>query len=428
MNYWEHKLVRDPLYGFIGLTGKEDELLSTLALQRLSRIKQLAHTYIVFPSAVQTRLEHSLGTVYTAGRMCDQLELRTKEKRIVRLAGLIHDVGHGPFSHLFEDVMRHVNGETFNHEDVTKLFLEYDRAIRRVLGPAYKDVLEIFDGDSLASDIISSSLDADKMDYLRRDAYHTGVTYGIYDFERVVRSICKVPEFDRDYIAIHEKGKDALESYRLARYSMHAQVYEHHARLIADDMFLRAVIKAIDNGSFPKEYLNVSEPEKFLSKYVELDDSSIEHLVLEKGRASARQLMEDIRARRLLKRAYIVPLTKDGVPNPIQRERLITMDKHAVERTEETIASEVGLDPSYVIVHLQSINIKLYERFEQSIGKKDKPILVQKRDGSLAYLDEESPISASMDPIRRLFVFCPKKHTQRVKQIAENIFRAKSIY
>src|SRR5205807_7915687 len=168
----------------------------------------------------------------------DQLEIFDREKEIVRAAALIHDAGHGPFSHVFEEVMRYVNGEDFSHENVTKLIIEKDDSVRNALGPLSDDVLRVISThESLPSEIISGAVDADKLDYLRRDSYHTGVFYGVFDLERIVRSVCKIHESDEDYFAIDEKGKDALESYRLARYSMHAQVYEHHTRLIADDMF-----------------------------------------------------------------------------------------------------------------------------------------------------------------------------------------------
>ncbi|MFQ6135208.1 MAG: hypothetical protein ACE5KU_05275 [Nitrososphaerales archaeon] len=214
----------------------------------------------------------------------------------------------------------------------------------------------------------------------------------------------------------------------MARYSMHVQVYEHHTRLIADDMFSRAVITSIKESYLPREYFDVRVPDRFLSKYMELDDNSIEHLLMQNAKGSARRLIQDIRARRLLKRAYILPLTKEGVPNPLHREQLINMDKNKVEEIEKKIIEEIDVKPGYVIVHPQSIKIKLYERFEQSIGTKEKPILILKRDGAVTSLDEESPISASMDPIRRLFVFCPKEYTKRVKKIAEDIFKAKGIY
>ena len=408
----------------MGLSAQEYRILSTPAMQRLSRIKQLAHAYIVYPGAVHTRLEHSLGTLHVAGRICDRLNVR--EKRAVRLAALLHDVGQGPFSHLFEEIMRFVNGEDFGHQHVTKLIMEYDEPVRRALGKLRGEILQLFDGDSLASDVVSSRLDADKMDYLRRDSYHAGVAYGYFDLERVLNTICRIKESDRYYIGIEEKGRDSLESYRLARYLMHGQVYEHHARLIADDMFARAVTMSIADGSLSKECFDLRNPGPFLPKYMEFDDHSIEHLILREGSETAQQLIADVRARRLLKRAYVLDMRH--IADPIKKGKLITMDKRDIEKKEMKISDEVGLARGYVIIHLQSMKIKLYERFEQTLGGKEPPILILKRDGSVTSLDEESPISADMDPIRRLFVFCPKQHTSKVKEIAEDMFGAKSEY
>lgn len=426
--HWEYKPVRDPLYGFVGLTEREDKVLDTFAMQRLARIKQLGHTYIVYPSSVHTRLEHSLGTLNVAGRMCDQLEIKDQEKETVRAAALLHDTGHGPFSHVFEEVMRYVNGEDFSHESVTKLIIERDESVRAALGGLSDGVLRIISThESLPSEIVSGSVDADKLDYLRRDSYHIGVFYGVFDLERIVRAVCKIHEADGDYFAIDEKGKDALESYRLARYSMHAQVYEHHTRLIADDMFARAVICCIKDGTFPKQYFDLNNPD-FLQKHFELDDGSIEHYILQKGGEVGKDLIGRIRARRLLKRAYFVPLTKEGIPSAIHRDKLTAWGKQDIAHDEKKIADEIGVDPSYVMIHVQSTRIKLYERFEQTRGGSERNILLRRKTRPPAYFDEESPIYATINPIRSLFVFCPEEHAKKVGEISESIFHAKSFF
>ena len=425
---WEQTIIRDPLYGFVDLTSQEREIAGTVAMQRLTRIKQLAHTYIVYPSAVHTRMEHSLGTLHIAGRIAEQLDLLKSDKQVVRLAALLHDVGHGPFSHLFESVMRIVNGPKFSHEQVTKLMIENDPTVTRRLGALGKKVTDVLEDEGTMSDIISSSLDADKMDYLRRDSYHTGVAYGVFDLERVMHSICKISQPEGDYIGITEKGMDCLEGYRLARFSMHKQVYEHHARLAADDMFVKAIGEAITEGAILREGLDISNPERFLKGYYSLDDSSIEFLAMERGSKETAQMISDIRNRKLLKRAFVLPLNKESVPNPLHRERLITMTQEEVKECEKKIEDEAHVEHNRVIVHLQSIQIKLYERFEESIGKSDKPILVMNRDKSVTSLDEVSPISASLVPIRKLFVFAPATKRRTVREAAEGVFKAKSIY
>ncbi len=395
-------------------------------MQRLARVKQLGHTYIVYPSAVHTRLEHSLGALNIAGRMCDHLGITDGQKEAVRVTALLHDTGHGPFSHISEEIMRHVNGEEFSHEKVTKLIIEKEESVRKALGSLSNDVLSILAAhDTLASEIISGSVDADKLDYLRRDSYHTGVFYGVFDLERIVRAVCKIKELDRDYFAIDEKGKDALESYRLARYSMHAQVYEHHTRLIADDMFSRAVISSIDDGTFPKEYFDINSSE-FLKRHLGLDDHAIEHYILQNGGSVGKALIEEIRTRKLFKRAYHVPLTKERIPSAILRENLRGLGKADIAKQEKKIADEVDLPPEHIIIHLQSTKIKLYERFEVTRTGSESNVLIRRLKKPPANLAEESPIYASTNPISNLFVFCPREYVSKVKQISEHLFQAQS--
>jgi len=426
---FESKLIRCPLYGFVGISKKEDALLDTVAVQRLARIKQLAHTYIVYPSAVHTRLEHSLGTLYLAGRVCDQLKIPPKRKEAIRIAALLHDTGQGPFSHIWEEPMRWVNGEKFSHEDITKLIVQFDPEIGKILDNSKEDVLRVLDSESLDSDIVSSSLDVDKLDYLRRDSYHTGVAYGLFDIERVIRTLCRISEDGREYLAVQEKGKDALESYRLARYAMHMQVYEHHTRLIADDMFLRATKLAFEDGSLCKENLKVEDdPVQFIENFTALDDFSIQHQIMEKSKGPAKDLLQDIRRRKLLKRALVAHLTKDGVENPIIRKRIGEMSRKQIAAVERKIAEEAGVDSAYIVVHVQSVKIKLYERFEETLGEREKPIYVLRKNGSFFSFDEESPISASLAPVRTLYVFCPERNVKETKEASENIFRVESCF
>jgi HD superfamily phosphohydrolase len=323
--------------------------------------------------------------------------------------------------------MRWINGDKYSHEDTTKLIIESEPEIGNILGNLREEVLSVLEGESLDSDIISSSLDVDKLDYLRRDSYHTGVAYGLFDIERVIRTLCRISESGRDYLAIQEKGKDALESYRVARYAMHMQVYEHHTRLIADDMFLKSIRLALDEGSLPEEDLRVENNEdRFVEKFQQLDDFSIQHQILQNSEGIAKDLIKDVRDRKLLKRAVVVQLTKDGVENPIVRKKIGEMSRKDIHTAEKKIADEVGIDPAHIIVHVQSIKIKLYERFEETLGKKEKPIYVKRKNGSFFSFDEVSPISASLPSVRTLYVFCPEEHVTRVKMTSEGIFKVKS--
>lgn len=423
--------IRDPLYGFIGLSKKEQNLLSCYVLQRLTRIKQLGHTYIVYPSSVHTRFEHSLGALYVGGRICEQLELSKKDAQLVRIGALLHDLGHGPFSHVFEKFMSETLGKNFSHDKVTQLILENDKSLRHTLGDLVEELTCIFkyEKETVRSEILSGALDADKLDYLRRDSYHTGVAYGIFDFERVIRNLCIIEGYGKtNYIGIHEKGKDAVESYRMARHLMHTQVYEHHTRLIADDMFLRAVKYAVEEAIIDRDALNPSKnTEKFLDYYLDFDDNSVQYLILTKSEGKARKIISNLLNRKLLKRTYIIPISIEAIPDYRERTKFRQMKQEEINRLEYEIASKSGLEPEDLIVHLQSTEIKLYERPDEVIESEEKPILVKHYDGSVRHISEESPFSASRIPMQ-LYVFCPDSMKIKVSKIAEDIFGIKNHY
>jgi len=421
--------IRDPLYGFIGINKKEKRLLKCKFLQRLTRIKQLGHTYVVYPSAVHNRFEHSLGTLYVASRICEQLKLSKRDTQLIRIGALLHDLGHGPFSHVFEKVMNNIVKNS-SHEFITKLILENDKELKKCMKGSVEEILRMFryEKGTLQSEILSGVLDADKLDYLRRDSYHTGVAYGIFDFERIVRNLCIIEDGERKYIGIHEKGKDAVESYRMARYLMHKQVYEHHTRLIAEDMFLRAVKFAFEESVLDKDALNPNKDiDDFLTYFLQLDDNSIQYTILNKSKGKAQKILWDLLNRNLLKRAYIIPVSAEAIPDYRERTRFMRMKQEEINELENEIASKAGLGPESLIIHLQSTEIKLYERPEENVNIEDETILVKQYDESVRHISEESPFSASRIP-KRLYVFCPKNMVKKVSKIAEDVIGIKNHY
>ncbi len=425
-DHWEQKLVRDPLHGFIGLSDREIRIAGTSAFLRLGRIHQLAHSFVVYPGAVHTRLEHSFGTLYVAGRIARQLDLPDDEADAVRAAALLHDVGHGPYSHLFEAVIRSIrNDEKFDHEAVTQRVILHDMEVVAALEGIGDRVAQILRKEGgLLSRIISGALDSDKLDYLRRDAYYAGVSYGVFDIERILRSVCRVRSAGEDFLAVEMKGKDALENYRLARYSMHAQVYEHKTRLIADDLFVRAVLFAVEEGILPKEDLQSDDPNRFLPAYASLDDASIDLTVERQSKGLAKEIMQKLRNRKLLKRAYELPLTKLAAPDQLKRNELGRITSKQVPAIEKELADDAKCEPHWIIVHPQTIPIKLYERMDERKGEDASELLIRRRDatGSVTSLEDESPITSLPEPIRRIFVFCPKEHVERVHELAVRRF------
>lgn len=393
-------------------------------MQRLIRIKQLGHTYVVYPSAVHTRFEHSLGVLHIASRICARLEIPKEETSVIRSAALLHDLGHGPFSHIFEKILEECSSGELSHEDIACLIVEKSVPISQALGKSKNSVLDTLRGSKvgIGRDVVSGPLDADKLDYLRRDSHHTGVAYGVFDLERVLHSVRRLNTRERTYLGLTEKGKGAIEDYRLARYLMHANVYEHHARLIASDMFLRAAQIALRENWIDRDSLNPrSNEDRFLQFHLSLDDHSMEQMLMNKAQGTAKILIQNIRNRNLFKRAYLTEINEVSIPDYAVRSSILDMDKDKVRRSEEQIASKVGIEADQIIVHPQNIKIKLYERFESlKRSGSESPILIQDK-GEIRSLDEESPISA-LKNIDRLYVFSPKSHQEKVGKVAEDIF------
>jgi HD superfamily phosphohydrolase len=258
-------LIRDPIHGYITLNEIEFALVNTRAFQRLRHIRQLGLTDQVFPGATHTRFSHSLGVMHLAQRMLERLfiqppasGLSTEEKerlvRLMRLAALLHDLGHPPFSHALEDLFEPGTG----HEAMARsivLNTELSGIIaeggkRWGIGP--EEVTDLMAGSpgpglEFLSTVLSSELDIDKMDYLLRDSLFCGVRYGSFDLERLLYTAVLIRTDRGPRLGVHESGIHALEAFVLARYYMFAQVYfnvtskvlELHLRRFFESLGLR---------------------------------------------------------------------------------------------------------------------------------------------------------------------------------------------
>ncbi|MFZ0005323.1 MAG: HD domain-containing protein [Methanoregula sp.] len=293
--------VRDPIHGFIEFTDFEKSIISHPIFQRLRRIKQLALTEMVYPAATHTRFEHSLGVMHVADAMFNTIRsyeennniLRDKfqyediglerELFVIRLAALLHDIGHSPFSHSGEDLFPIKSGnKRYTHEDYTVALIKgplrekiegnpHNKANLRISSDEIAQVLER-DPTAGASklfwgSIISSQLDADRADYLLRDSYHIGVKYGIYDLARILGtiSIGTHPETDDPVIGINEDGWQNAEAMILARYQIYSQVIFHDVRRSYDIMLHRAL----------KSIINEYPPPSEINEFVKYDDYSV---------------------------------------------------------------------------------------------------------------------------------------------------------
>lgn len=280
----EEKVFKDPVHRYVHVKDQLIwELINTREFQRLRRIRQLGTTFYTFHGAEHSRFNHSLGVYEIMRRIIEQVfggqEWSAEERLLCLSAALLHDIGHGPFSHTFEKVF------DTDHEQWTKTILLGDTQIHRVLQSVSNDfpqkVAEVIDKtyeNKLIVSLISSQIDADRMDYLLRDAYYTGVNYGNFDMERILR----VMRPHEDYAVIKQSGMHAVEDYIMSRYQMYWQVYFHPVTRSSEVILLKVLRRAAElfNRGYPFKQpptwlLPFFQKNVRLEDYLRLDESTI---------------------------------------------------------------------------------------------------------------------------------------------------------
>lgn len=298
--------IRCPVHGFIEIDEWERDIINHPTFQRLRRIRQLGLTDYVYPGAMHTRFEHSLGVMHVATQLYDAIVKRSKEllvaelnyndeglsrhRRVVRLAALLHDVGHSPFSHASEELFpkrASVKGEHLTHEDYSAAIIRTHfreliegHALGKNFAIRADDVAALIDGSTqnpallFWREVISGQMDADRMDYLLRDSYHLGVQYGRYDLDRLLNTVCAIlgtrQEQEKNLamrVGVQEGGWHALESLILARYYMFTQVYFHPTRMAYDHHIQWVLRTLLPKGQYPDL--------KHLDAYLEWDDARV---------------------------------------------------------------------------------------------------------------------------------------------------------
>ena len=365
--YWG--FIKDPLYGYIRLTETERNVIDTLAVQRLRRIRQLAGAEFVYPAANHTRFEHVLGTMYLAGVVSDNLpvHLTIEERQEIRLAALLHDVGHAPFSHLFEPLLLKYMGR--NHEDMSKWIIA-NSALGDVINSQGIDAKEL---SGLAvgkpsktekpflGQIISSSFDVDKMDFVVRDSYHTGAGYGSVD---VFRLIYTMDVLDGN-LAVDITALPTLESLIIARLESFKTIYFHRACRAVQMMLVKALEAAKDDLAI----LQAKTPDE----YLEWDDYTVwSKLCLNK---LSREIIKQISSRRLLKCAYERTFyARDELVSSVFTNENVRL------KLEEEIASKAKVPISSVGIDVPSLPSVPYH-YAMDIGPIDIPMFSRNRSG-----------------------------------------------
>ena len=407
--------ISDPIHGYVYLSEVERDIIDTHVFQRLRRIRQLAGAHLTYPGAQHSRFEHSLGTMHLAGRaghvLNDKGYINEDQIQTLRIAALLHDIGHGPFSHLFEEVMAEHSNVT--HEDIGRKIIQQTE-IKDILGKHgfnAKSISMLSFGESKISflnEIIAGGLSADVMDYLLRDSYFTGAEYGKIDAERLISSF----EVHNKRLALDKAALYSFESLMISRYEMFKAVYFHKTVRSAEVMLLRSMLLA------DKELKLTNSS---LANYLELtDDATMVKLASLSPRNDdlklAAKLAADYRDRRLLKCVFEKILHKS--PSILRR----IVSKRALKILTDEIASSASVDPNKVYLDASKApSVPLTPTKEEL----SSIILVGKDSGKkmhytlpISEIPLISSISGFMDMIR---VYTTRENREKVEKAVKKV-------
>ena len=383
----ETKVLKDPVHSYIHIHYEVIwNCLDSKEFQRLRRIRQLGGDFQVYPTAEHSRFSHSLGVYEIVRRMVTEVkslcvELTEYDKVCVMLAGLLHDVGHGPFSHAFEHITNH------SHEEYTaKIILgntELNAILRAVSEKLPLDIVSIIQHtheNDILNQIVSGQLDADRMDYLLRDSYFTATSYGQFDLERILRTVrVRKTNEGRKVIVVKYTGIHSVEDYIMARYQMYWQVYYHPVARSYEAVFIQLFNRLKDIFKVDKDYFEdmkvlipfLEKSEVSVEEYFKLDENSLLYC------CSLIQDKEDNIAADLAKR--------------LQNRNLFEY----VDYNEENLAQiknmlkENNFDERYYL-KIENIEASVYSPY------KGRKILIEKLNGDIVALEKASTIVESI--------------------------------
>lgn len=425
------KTIFDPIHGSIKAEGVFLEVLDRHEMQRLRWVKQLDLGYMVFPGANHTRFEHCLGTYSLAGRMAEALNLSREDSDAVRMAGLLHDVSHTPFSHTLEEITvdrtgldhmdrarmlitggirtcRERDADMFGNSEPISEILERNgisskKVCDLISNPVSKETAPFAGGTSFfpsgdyVHQIIHGPVDADQMDYLMRDAHYTGVTWGMIDVERILNTIA----IHNDRMVVLRSGAVAAEGLMVSRALMYSAVYYHVTVRVIKNMLTKAVeASSLDVGGIHT-----------------WNDADL-MCSLAEGGGKASEIARSIMNRRL----YKVALIRHS--DDVDGETAETLAKYSKYRKrkilEQEIAERADIDYSQVIVDMPSESALLSKI---KVGKTDVPILDSA--GKVRPLTKTSPLAKglqSRDPLGwKIMVAAPKEHSEAVAKATGKI-------
>ncbi len=342
--YWGE--IKDPVHGYVYITENEKEIIDSYPMQRLRRLRQLAGSEYVYPGANHTRFEHCVGVMYLAGKVVENPNIsRTvsdEEADAARVAALLHDVGHGPFSHVFEQLLIRDLDKT--HEDITSWIIEKSEISDKIAKMGYKpeEVGKLAvgklhkSGKAFLDQIISSAVDVDKQDFIVRDTYHTGAEYGFIDVFRLIHALDVLGED----LAVELGALSALEAFMIARIESFKSIYFHRVGRAAQIMLATAMEKANEELGLTA----FKTPEEYLA----MDDYTV-WSALKKCEKSKR-IIGNLERRKLLKCAYERTFyEKDTMISNI-------FGREAYRRQMQSeIAEEAGVEAEAVVIDVPTV-------------------------------------------------------------------------
>ena len=371
--------VRDPIHGFIYREPLEQRIIDTRVFQRLRRLRQLAMESLVYPGAIHTRFDHSVGALHLARELCAKLLPNEDSRRLVRLAALLHDIGHGPFSHVSEPLLQRysdrtklkVKSQDEVHESISWGIILQNKELARLLSEEDREhIVGLLKGEygfSLYKDIVSGPIDVDKQDYLLRDSHFCGVKYGLYDQGRLTDTLVSHEDADDLILALSPHGIHPLEQFVLARYYMHTQVYRHKIRLITDEMIHRGILLGIelDKIGWLRDLYAFDGSPEFLENYLSWYDERLfaEILRPETPQGYAKMIFQQLQDRQLLKMIFMAQ--ERDFEDPEVRKAVFGDSRDFFRPLEEKIADVYGFDKHLVIA--QRLSFKSATRTESDI-------------------------------------------------------------
>ncbi|QRN50779.1 HD domain-containing protein [Macrococcoides bohemicum] len=408
----EEKVFKDPVHRYVHVRDQLIwDLIKTKEFQRLRRIKQLGTLYLSFHTAEHSRFNHSLGVYEIVRRMIDEIfagreHWHNEDRSLALCAALLHDLGHGPFSHCFEKIFN------TDHELYTQQIILGDTEVNHVLSrvsPEFpKEVAAVINKthhNKLVISMISSQIDADRMDYLQRDAFYTGVSYGSFDMERILRLMRPT----KDEVVIKESGMHAVEDYLMSRYQMYWQVYFHPVSR-GGEVLLNRVLKRA-KVLYEAGYA-FKEPPKYLvpffkSNQVSVDaylrlDEMVLNYYLQQWIDEEDAILSDL-SRRFVNRDLFKHLPFDG--------NRFTID----ELTE--LFTKAGIDPDYYFV-VDSFSDLPYDYNRPGINSR-KPIHLITSTGKIKEISTQSVIINSITGIQRkdYKIYYPKETILNIEDL-----------